>query len=64
MGGLSRKYVKVQEMRDTGSDPLVLDAGDLFFSTTKLDENNKESELYRAEAILKGIIGLDAMPLM
>ena len=46
-----------------GIDPLVLDAGDLFFSTTKLDENNKESELYRAEAILEGYnrIGCDAI---
>ena len=46
--------MKVQEMRNTGIDPLVLDAGDLFFSTTKLDVNNKESELYRAAAMLEG----------
>ena len=55
--------MKVQEMRNTGINPLVLDAGDLFFSTTKLDVNNKESELYRAEAILEGYnrIGCDAI---
>ena len=55
--------MKVQEIRNTGIDPLVLDAGDLFFSTTKLDVNNKESELYRAEAILEGYnrIGCDAI---
>lgn len=55
--------MKIQEMRDAGIDPLVLDAGDLFFSTTKLDVNNKESELYRAEAILEGYnrIGCDAI---
>ena len=55
--------MKVQEIRNTGIDPLVLDAGDLFFSTTKLDVNNKESELYRAEAMLEGYnrIGCDAI---
>ena len=30
LGGLSRKYVKIQEMIKQGSDPLIVDAGDLF----------------------------------
>ena len=54
MGGLSRRYVKVQEMRDAGKDPLILDAGDLLFSTTKISDKNKKSEEYRASAILEG----------
>ena len=37
-----------------GEDPLILDAGDLFFSTKKLDVKNKTSEIFRAKAILEG----------
>lgn len=50
-------------MRETGKDPLILDAGDLFFSTSKITKNNKKSELFRAEAIVDGYseIGCDAI---
>ena len=63
MGGLSRRYVKVQELRTEGKNPIIIDAGDLFFSTTNLNENNIESEEFRADAVLKGYdkIGYDAI---
>ena len=50
-------------MRDEGIDPLILDAGDLFFSTSKLNPTNIKSEKYRAGAILEGYsrIGCDAI---
>ena len=54
MGGLSRRYVKVQGLKSEGKNPIILDAGDLFFSTTNLNKNNIESEEYRADAVLKG----------
>ena len=42
---------------------MILDAGDLFFSTPKLTKINHASELYRASAILEGYgkIGCDAI---
>ena len=63
MGGLSRRFVKMNELRDSGLDPLIIDAGDLFFSTANINSNNKESELYRAGAILEGYdrVGCDAI---
>jgi len=63
MGGLSRRYVKLQEMRDAGKNPVIVDAGDLFFSTKKLTEDVIESEKHRAKAILTGYskIGCDAI---
>ena len=50
-------------MRQSGIDPIILDAGDLFFSTKKLTPINKESEYYRAGAVLEGYnkIGCDAI---
>ena len=44
-----------------GSDPLIVDAGDLFFSTKKLESWNKKSEQFRAKSILNGYarIGYD-----
>ena len=62
-GGLSRKYVKIKEMRDAGIDPLILDAGDLFFSTKNIDATNKNSEIFRANAIMEGFqkVGCDAI---
>ena len=50
-------------MRAEGIDPLILDAGDLFFSTPKLSKVNYESEMFRASAILQGYetIGCDAI---
>ena len=63
MGGLSRRYIKVQELKSEGKNPIILDAGDLFFSTTNLNKNNIKSEEYRAGAILEGYgkIGCDAI---
>ena len=53
----------MNELRESGLDPLIIDAGDLFFSTANLNPTNKESELYRASAILEGYsrIGCDAI---
>ena len=63
MGGLPRRYTKVKELRDEGVDPLLVDAGDFFFSTTKIDLANKQSEKFRAESILEGFktIGYDVL---
>ena len=46
MGGLFRRYVKVQELKSEGKNPVILDAGDFFFSTTNLNKNNIESAIY------------------
>ena len=53
----------MKELRESGIDPLILDAGDLFFSTTNLNKTNRESEIFRANAILEGYnkIGCDAI---
>ena len=50
-------------MKSQGKNPIILDAGDFFFSTTKLNKNNIESEKHRAGAILEGYnrIGCDAI---
>ena len=63
LGGLSRKFSKINELRQSGLDPVVLDAGDLFFSTDNLTDNNRESEYFRASVILDGYekIGCDVI---
>ena len=63
MGGLSRRYVKVQDLKMEGKNPIILDAGDLFFSTTNLNKDNIESEEFRAGAVIEGYnkIGCDAI---
>ena len=50
-------------MRDAGINPLILDAGDLIFSTKNIDATNKNSEIFRANAILEGYqkVGCDAI---
>ena len=54
---------KIKEIRDRGIDPIILDAGDLIFSTKKIDAQNKNAELTRADAMLEGFnrIGGDAI---
>ena len=54
LGGLSRRIVKINEMRADGIDPLILDAGDIFFSTSKLDDKNRKSQIHRAKSIISG----------
>ena len=63
MGGLSRRSVKIKEIRDQGIRPVILDAGDLIFSTKKIDARNKNAELVRADAMIEGFnrIGCDAI---
>ena len=48
-------------MREEGEDPLILDAGDMFFSTTSISANNLKSEKHRCETMLSGYekIGCD-----
>ncbi len=50
-------------MRQAGVDPIILDAGDLFFTTPSLADSNRSSELYRASTMIKGYeqIGCDAI---
>ena len=52
MGGLSRRYVKVQELKSQGKNPIIVDAGDLLFSTTNLNNDNIKSEEFRSNAII------------
>ena len=49
-------------MRKNGTEPLILDAGDMFFSKTDITSNIK-SEKYRCSTMLKGYekIGCDAL---
>jgi len=63
LGGLSRKYVTVKQFYDKGKDPIILDAGDLLFSTPTLHDSTRESEFYRATAVIEGFekIGCDAI---
>ena len=63
LGGLSRRSVKINEIRDQGISPIILDAGDLIFSTKKINAQNKNAELFRADAMLEGFnkIGCDAI---
>ena len=46
-----------------GISPIILDAGDLIFSTKKINAQNKNAELFRADAMLEGFnkIGCDAI---
>jgi len=48
-------------MREKGEDPVILDAGDMFFSTTSISANNLKSEKHRCETMLSGYekIGCD-----
>ena len=50
-------------MRKAGDDPLILDAGDMFFSKTNININNIKSEKFRCETMLKGYekIGCSAL---
>ena len=50
-------------MNKDGKNPIILDAGDLFFSPPTLHDSIRSSESYRASAIIKGYgqIGCDAI---
>ena len=50
-------------MRYSGINPVIVDAGDFFFSTKNINSDNKEAQEYRAKAMLEGYekIGCDAM---
>ena len=53
----------IKNMDEDGKNPIILDAGDLFFSTPTLHDSIRSSESYRASAIIKGYgqIGCDAI---
>jgi 2',3'-cyclic-nucleotide 2'-phosphodiesterase (5'-nucleotidase family) len=55
--------VTIKNMNKEGKNPIILDAGDLFFSTHTLHDSIRSSESYRASAIIKGYgqIGCDAI---
>ena len=50
-------------MRHAGINPVIVDAGDFFFSSKNINSNNREAQEYRAKAMLEGYekIGCDAM---
>ena len=62
LGGLSRKYIAIENMRKKGYNPLILDAGDMFFSKTNIAGSIK-AEKFRCSTMLKGYekIGCDAL---
>ena len=53
----------IEKIRKDGGDPLILDAGDMFFSTTNINDNNLKSEKHRCETMLKAYekIGCDGL---
>tara|TARA_B100000959_G_C14979937_1_gene623061 strand:+ start:1973 stop:2995 length:1023 start_codon:yes stop_codon:yes gene_type:complete len=55
--------VKIKEMKAAGIEPLILDAGDLFFSTKNLNASNRNSETFRAKSMLEGYekVGCDVI---
>ena len=53
MGGLPRRLTKINELRTSDSNPLIV-MQVIFFSTTKINIGNKQSEKIRAESILRG----------
>ena len=63
MGGLSRKITAINELRDKGVNPIILDAGDLLFTTSTLVDSNRASEIFRGSAMITGFnkIGCDAI---
>ncbi len=50
-------------MRKASEDPLIFDAGDMFFSKTNINSNNIDSEMFRCETMLTGYekIGCNAL---
>ena len=62
LGGLSRKFTAIDNMRKKGENPLILDAGDMFFSKTNISGNIK-SEKFRCSTMLQGYekIGCNAL---
>ena len=63
LGGLPRRYTKINEMRDNGENLIVLDAGDMFYSTNKINNNNIKSEKHRCATMLQAYnkIGYDGI---
>jgi len=53
----------IEKLRKDGEDPLILDAGDLLFSTANINKNNLESEKHRCETMLAAYekIGCDGL---
>jgi 2',3'-cyclic-nucleotide 2'-phosphodiesterase (5'-nucleotidase family) len=50
-------------MKESGIDPLILDAGDIFFSSSNINDVNRKSEMHRAQSIIDGYdkIGCDVI---
>ena len=63
LGGLPRRYTKINEMRNNGESLVVLDAGDMFYSTNKINNNNIKSEKHRCATMLQAYnkIGYDGI---
>ena len=55
--------MKIRELQELGNDPVIVDAGDLLFSTKNINNENRKSEVHRAKSIMEGFnkIGCDAI---
>ena len=55
--------MKIRELQELGNDPVIVDAGDLLFSTKNINSENRRSEVHRAKSIIEGFnkIGCDAI---
>jgi 2',3'-cyclic-nucleotide 2'-phosphodiesterase (5'-nucleotidase family) len=54
LGGLPRKATYIKEVRESGIDPIILDAGDALFSTFVLTKETEPESRLKAEAIAYG----------
>lgn len=63
MGGLSRKYTTIKNIRLNGENPIILDAGDLVYTNSVIHDSVRDSEIHLASSIIRGYekIGCDAI---
>ena len=63
IGGLPRKATYINTIKENGNDPVILDAGDIFFSGEGQSDIAFEQSKLRAETLVEGFntIGCDAL---
>ena len=63
LGGLSRKLTYVNQIKEKGIDPIILDAGEALFPSPFVLDNTRSADEYKAKSFIKGFqdIGCDAI---